>query len=159
MYSSILCSTSALGASLWLLLAALPGCGDDNSDMPGTSTNVNNVSTPPVFTPPPVLEEGQDGYGPEPTALTNRWGACNTTAQCLPNEQCIRGITESFNVCLSPCTSVDDCTDPSIPLHANFTAFMTCTDFLGAKRCILGCQTTVQCIAGMTCITGACVWR
>jgi hypothetical protein len=153
MYSSILRSTSALGASL-SLLGALSGCGDDNSDTPGTSTSVSNV-----FTPPPVLEEGQDGYGPEPTALTDRWGTCSTSAQCLPNEQCIHGITESFNVCLSPCATVDDCTDPSIPVHINFTAFMTCTEFLGAKRCILGCQSTVQCIAGMSCVMGACVWR
>jgi hypothetical protein len=150
MYSSILRSTSAsLG-----LLAALSGCGGDDGDTPGTSTNVSNV-----FTPPPVLEEGQDGYGPEHTALNNRWGSCSTSDQCLLNEQCIRGITESYNVCLAPCASVDDCTDPSIPVQANFTAFITCTELQGARRCILGCQTTVQCIAGMTCTTGACVWK
>ncbi|MEY4515476.1 MAG: hypothetical protein RLZZ450_7598 [Pseudomonadota bacterium] len=151
MYRSI----RALAASVWILVSV--GCGGD--DTPDVDTTVGNALPTPQFTPPPVIEDDQDGNGAEPTALYNRWGACSSSSQCLPNEQCIRGITESFNVCLSSCVSVDDCIDPSIPVHANFTAFMTCTEFQGAKRCILGCQTTAQCIAGMQCITGACVWK
>jgi hypothetical protein len=149
-------SMTALSASVWILISAV-GCGDDGG--PELGTNLGNAKAPEPFTPPPVIDDGQEGNGAEPSALYNRWGSCNNSSQCLPNEQCIRGITESFNVCLSSCTSVDDCIDPSIPVRSNFTAFMTCTDFQGAKRCILGCQNASQCIAGMQCTTGACVWK
>ena len=145
-------SLSALGASLWLCSSVF-GCGDDSGELPDLTTGMDNV-----FTPPPIVDD-PDGNGDEPSALYDRWGSCSSSSQCLPSEQCIRGITESYNVCLAPCASVDDCTDPSIPVHSNFTAFMTCTEFQGARRCILSCQSKTQCMPGMSCVTGACVWK
>jgi len=150
MYRSI----AALGASGWILVF-VAGCEGD--DTPGLGKDIGSSMVP--WTAPPVIDDDQDGNGAEPSALYNRWGSCSNASHCLPNEQCIRGITESYNVCLSSCASVDDCIDPSIPVRSNFTAFMTCTEFQGAKRCILGCQSSAQCIPGMQCVTNACVWK
>lgn len=160
MYRSALRSRARGRASSWVraatasILVFAGACAGD--DTPDVATTIG-MSTP--WTPPPVIDDDPDGTGAEPSALFDRWGSCSSSGQCLPNEQCIRGITESFNVCLSTCVSVDDCVDPSIPVRSNFTAFMTCSEFQGAKRCILGCQSSAQCIPGMQCITGACVWK
>lgn len=130
------------------------GCGDPDADRETQYSTGQN----PITTPPPVIEDEPDN-GDSPIARSDHWGRCSSSDQCLTDEQCIKGITEPFNVCLAPCTTVDNCTDPSEPMPTNFTAFLTCTEFQGAARCVLACQSSGQCPAGMTCLSGTCVWR
>jgi hypothetical protein len=142
-------STLSLG-----MLFALMGCVED--DEPELSSN-DAPST--VTTPPPAVDDLDELDGPQQSTQNDRWLPCTSSAQCLPNEQCIRGVTESFNVCLASCSEVDDCIDPSIPTRTDFTAFITCSELQGARRCVLGCVSTAQCIPGMSCLANACVWK
>jgi len=136
------------------LLFTLMGCGED--DDPALS---QDKAPSVITTPPPAIDDTDELEGPQTSARNDRWSPCSNSGQCLPNEQCIRGVTESFNVCLSTCNEVDDCIDPSIPTRTDFTAFITCSELQGARRCVLGCVSTAQCIPGMTCLANACVWK
>ncbi len=136
---------SAIGAAL--ALACIIGCGDDSAPNLGTTMPPATVSGP---------DESANLSG---SPLYDRYGYCADQSDCLETEQCVVGTDDNLHVCLAPCEDVDDCVGPSIPVRTDFTAPITCSELEGAKRCVLSCGSADECLPGMVCSAGACVWN
>jgi len=84
--------------------------------------------------------------------------ASDSEQQCLEDEQCVRGSVELFSICLAACNDVNDCTASSEALSGQSTPGVTCSEFEGAKRCVMGCASAAECPSAMSCMQGVCVF-
>ncbi len=138
---------SAVGVAL--ALACSIGCGDSGGAAPQYQQT----------TPAATATSADEGDSQSTASTYERFGYCLEQADCNESEACVVGADETFHICLSPCNGAEDCANASVPGAGDVTAAVACSEFEGARRCVISCQGSEDCVAGMICSFGACVWR
>jgi hypothetical protein len=126
-------------------------CG---SEAGGTVTERSPSSAGPV-----VAVGFDEDEQAEAAAVNDRFRPCAQQSDCATDEQCVRGLSEPFQMCLKACSSVDDCEVPGESLELSETQAVTCRELQGATHCLLSCTSADECPEGMACALNACVWR